>query len=225
IAVPFTDELGEEVSPGRYVVIEVRDTGSGIAPEKKDKIFDPFFSTKFVGRGLGLSAVAGVLRSQKGGITVESSPHEGAVFRVFLPIAAKAAQAVQQQVSAQGGATVLVVDDEFAVRDFIGAVLRRRGYHVIQASDGQEALALCGSAPGAINAAIVDIIMPHMAAKDLLPALKAKQPGIRILLTSGYSEAEVRRLCAAYPGAAFIQKPYTVQQLAKAVGDLLAGAG
>ena len=119
-------------------------------------------------------------------------------------------------------ASVLVVDDEVTVRDFIGSVLRRKGYHVIPASDGREALALCGSAPGTIRAAVVDIIMPNMAANELLPALKAKQPGIRILLTSGYSEAEVRRLCAAHPGAAFIQKPYTVKQLTKAVSDLMA---
>ena len=221
IGCPFTDDIGEDIAPGRYVRIEVRDTGSGIDPEKKSKIFDPFFTTKFVGRGLGLAAIAGILRAQKGGITVESTPGHGTTFRVFLPAAGKGAAAVQDSASAGGRASILVVDDEVSVRDFIGAVLRRKGYHVIQASDGQEALSLCGFAPGAISAAIVDIIMPNMAANELLPALKAMRPGMRILLTSGYSEAEARRLCVAYPGAAFIQKPYTAQQLAKAVGDLL----
>jgi CheY-like chemotaxis protein len=129
--------------------------------------------------------------------------------------------AVQEPESKEGRPVVLVVDDEVAVRDFISAVLRRKGYQVVQACDGQEALAVCGSAPGAIGAAIVDIIMPRMSANDLLPALKAKQPGIRILLTSGYSEAEARRLCAAHPGAAFIQKPYTAQQLARAIDELV----
>jgi two-component system, cell cycle sensor histidine kinase and response regulator CckA len=146
---------------------------------------------------------------------------KGTSFRVFLPLAGKAGLAFQEPTAREGRPAVLVVDDEVAVRDFISAALRRKGYRVIQASDGQEALALCGSAPGAISAAIVDIIMPNMSANDLLPALKAKQPGVRILLTSGYSEAEARRLCAAYPGAAFIQKPYTAQQLARAVDELV----
>ncbi len=220
---PFTDELGVELAAGRYVCIEVHDTGSGIDPEKKAKIFDPFFSTKFVGRGLGLAAIAGILRSQKGGVTVESEPGKGSKFTVFLPAAARAGVAIPEPGFQEGRPTVLVVDDEVAVRDFITAVLRKRGYHVIQASDGQQALDVCGSAPGAIGAAIVDVIMPNLSANDLLPALKAKQPGMRILLTSGYSEAEARRLCAAYPNAAFIQKPYTAQQIARAV-DELAGA-
>ncbi len=219
---PFIDDLGEEIAPGRYICIEVHDTGSGIDPEKKAKMFDPFFTTKFVGRGLGLAAIAGILRSQQGGILVESAPGQGSTFRVFLPAAGRnGGVAAPEPAIRDGRPSVLVVDDEPTVRDFIGSVLHRKGFHVIQASDGQEALALCGSAPGAIGAAIVDIIMPNMAANELLPALKAKQPGMRILLTSGYSEAEARRLCAAYPGAAFIQKPYTAQQLAKAVGDLL----
>jgi len=106
---------------------------------------------------------------------------------------------------------------EVAVRDFTSAVLRKKDHQVVQASDGQEALAACGSAPSAIGAAIVDIIMPNMSANDFLPSLKAQQPGMRILLTSGYSEAEARWLCAAYPGAAFIQKPDTAPQLARAV--------
>ncbi|HEX8984146.1 MAG TPA: ATP-binding protein, partial [Bryobacteraceae bacterium] len=218
---PFNDELGEEIAPGRYVCIEVRDTGSGIDPAKKAKIFDPFFTTKFVGRGLGLAAIGGILRSQKGGITVESALGKGSTFRVFLPVTGTAGPGVQGPAAGSGRPSILVVDDEVAVRDFIGAALRRKGYHVVQASDGQEALAVCGSAPGAIGAAIVDVIMPNMSANDLLSALKAKQPGMRILLTSGYSEAEARRLCAAYPGAAFIQKPYTAQQLAKTVDELV----
>ncbi len=221
IPAPFADELGEEIGPGRYVCIEVRDTGSGIDTEKKAKVFDPFFTTKFVGRGLGLAAIAGILRSQKGGITLESAPGEGSAFRVFLPAAARPGRSVQEAGLYGGRPAVLVVDDEVAVRDFISEVLRGKGYHVIQASDGPDALAICGSAPGAIGAAIVDIIMPNMSANDLLPALKARQPGIRILLTSGYSEAEARRLCVTYPGAAFIQKPYTAQQLAKAVEELV----
>jgi two-component system cell cycle sensor histidine kinase/response regulator CckA len=220
----FTDELSEEVGAGRYVCVEVRDTGPGIDPEKKAKIFDPFFTTKFVGRGLGLAAVAGILRTLKGGVLVHSTPGEGTTFTVFLPVAAQRALAVQEAASGKVRASVLVVDDEVAVRKFISSVLRKKGYHVVQASDGREALSVCGSFPGAISAAIVDVVMPNMGANEFLPALKAREPGMRILLTSGYSEAEARRLCSDYPGAGFIQKPYTAQQLANAVKDLIADA-
>lgn len=206
---------------GRYVRLEVRDTGSGIPPETKAKIFDPFFTTKFVGRGLGLAAIAGILRNQRGGITVESTPGKGTTFQVFLPAAGKTDSAVEEPASQGGRPVVLVVDDEVSVREFIGAVLRRKGYQVVEASDGIEALAAVESAQGAVDAAIIDIFMPNMSANRLLPTLKAKQPEIRILMTSGHSEDEARRLCAAYPGAAFIQKPYTAQQIGDAVEDLV----
>ena len=217
----FRDDIGAELAPGRYVVIDVADTGAGIAPEKKAKIFDPFFTTKFVGRGLGLAAVAGILRTQKGGIVVESTPGHGSNFRVFLPASTAAVSTVQSETVRSPIATILVVDDESAIRRFIGSILQRKGYRVLQAADGKEALNVCAAEPGAIAVAVVDIIMPNMAANDLLPALAASRPGMRILLTSGYSEGEARRLCAAYPAASFIQKPYTAQQLAKAVEGLL----
>ena len=220
VQTPFTDAIGEEIAPGRYVTIEVSDTGSGVDLEKKAKIFDPFFTSKFTGRGLGLAAVAGILRSQKGGILLESTPGKGSTFRVLLPIVRTNRDRAAEFSDTDGRTTVLVVDDEGSVRDFIGSVLRRKGYHVLQASDGQEALTVCQGVTGDIDAAIVNIVMPNMAPSELLPALKAKQPEIKILLTSGYSESEARLLCAAYPNDAFIQKPYTAQQLAKALGNL-----
>jgi CheY-like chemotaxis protein len=215
------DAIGQEIAPGRYVCIEVSDTGGGIAPEMQAKIFDPFFTTKFTGRGLGLAAVAGILRSQRGGITLQSTPGSGSTFRVCLPIGTHRVEETADAAVAAGQATILVVDDEAAVRDFIGSVLRRKGYRVLSAADGQEALRICGDASGSVDAAVVDIIMPNMAANDLLPALKSIVPRIRVLLTSGYSESEARRLCVVHPDASFIQKPYTAQHLAKAVSDLL----
>jgi PAS domain S-box-containing protein len=216
---PHANAAGDEVPPGRYVCIEVGDTGSGIEPENQAAIFDPFFTTKFMGRGLGLAAVAGIVRSLKGAITLESVRGKGSTFRVLLPAAASG-MGKPAETAADERATILVVDDEGQVRDFICSALRKRGYRVLSASDGQEALALCHGA-GTIDAAIVDVVMPNMAANDLLEALKAALPGVRILLTSGYSESEARRLCSAYPAATFIQKPYTARQLDKAVSDLL----
>jgi CheY-like chemotaxis protein len=212
------------LAPGRYICIEIGDTGSGIDPQKKARIFDPFFTTKFVGRGLGLAAVAGILRTQRGGIFVDSKPGQGTTFRVFLP-ASRSAAAGQQSPATQGGlATILVVEDDAPVRNFLASALQKRGYHVLPASDGREAVAACGSVHGAIAAAVVDVIMPDMSATELVATLRARQAGIRILLTSGYTETEARRLCVTYPDAAFIQKPYTAQQLSKAVGELVSGS-
>jgi CheY-like chemotaxis protein len=165
--------------------------------------------------------VAGIVRSQKGGITLESQPGRGSVFRVFLPASAGW---VEQSGGGQTGGehkTILVVDDEAAVRNFLAAVLRKRGYRIVTAADGREALALFERESDAIAAVVLDVIMPVMGGNDALPKLKALRPDLKILLTSGYSESEARRLCAAYPGAAFIQKPYTAQQLGKAVEDLV----
>ncbi|HOQ44618.1 MAG TPA: PocR ligand-binding domain-containing protein [Bryobacteraceae bacterium] len=221
IAEAFPDAVGRLVAPGRYVSVEVSDTGCGIAPDKLSSIFDPFFTTKFIGRGLGLSAVAGIVGPYKGAVVVESEPGRGSMFRVLLPVAEIRTEAAAACPETGYRATILVVEDDAAVREFIAAALRRRDYRVLQASDGREALAVCDREGGGIDGAILDVVMPVMGAKDLLPALKARRPGMKVLLTSGYDESEAMRLCAEHPGAAFIQKPYTAHQLAEAVDGLL----
>jgi CheY-like chemotaxis protein len=136
----FTDAVGEVVDPGRYVCVEVADNGRGIDSDARSRIFDPFFTTKFTGRGLGLAAVAGIVRSQKGGISVDSAAGQGSTFCVFLPVSERYARGFGEQAGTTGErGTVLVVDDEASVRDFIGAVLRRQKYRVVPASDGREA--------------------------------------------------------------------------------------
>jgi PAS domain S-box-containing protein len=219
---PFLDSSGQEVAPGRYLAIEISDSGVGIDPAQIGKIFEPFFTTKFTGRGLGLAAVAGIVRAQKGGITVESAPGSGSRFRVLLP-ASKGPGAASRPLEAPvaGSARILVVDDESAVRDFIGAVLRRHGYQVLTAFDGRDALSVFEREGGNIDAIVLDVVMPVMGANDLLPKIKAACPGLKVLLTSGYSESEARRLCADFPGATFIQKPYTAQQIFRAVEEIL----
>lgn len=221
----FIDAIGEQICRGRYVAIEVSDTGPGIDPDARSRIFDPFFTTKFTGRGLGLAAVAGILRSLKGGMTVETTPGAGTTFRVLLPVANHKAQPERPQPATIDRGTVLVVDDEAFVRDFISTVLRRRGYRVFLASDGREALSVFEREHNAIDAIVLDVVMPVMGGNELLPKVLELQPNLKVLLTSGYSEEEARRLCAEFPGAVFIQKPYMAEQIAKAVNDLFGVAG
>jgi PAS domain S-box-containing protein len=232
VARDFIDARGEPVAEGRYVCIEIRDTGAGISEDCKRKIFEPFFTTKFTGRGLGLAAVAGVLRSQGGGITLESVVGSGSVFRVFLPVAENVVRPATGLSDAGVLGTILVVDDERQVREFISEALRRNGYRVLAASDGREALAVCANKEEKIDAVVIDTVMPLMGANELLPLIHKLRPNVKMLLTSGYSESEARRLCADYPGADFIGKPYSARQISKAVENLLlrrqsgtAGAG
>ncbi|MGE5570763.1 MAG: PocR ligand-binding domain-containing protein [Rhodospirillales bacterium] len=225
IAEAFPDAVGRPVAPGRYVSLEVSDTGCGIAPDKLPSIFDPFFTTKFIGRGLGLSAVAGIVGPCRGGVIVESEPGRGSTFRVLLPAAESRTQAAAGRPGTGYRATILVVDDDAGVREFIASALRRHNYRVLEACDGRDALAVCDREGGGIDGAILDVVMPVMGARYLLPALKARRPDMKVLLTSGYDELEAMRLCAEHPGAAFIQKPYTAHQIAKAIGGLLELSG
>ena len=198
VAQPFYDAIGEQVPPGRYVSIVVSDTGIGIPDDARQKLFDPFFTTKFTGRGLGLAAVAGIVRSRKGGITVESTPGRGSTFRVLLPVADDFAQLARRSGTARA---------------------QRFWWPMTKPPSGRSSARLSGAAGiafcrqprvrkrwrsaigrgGAIEAAIVDIVMPVMGANELIPLLRKRRPGIRLLLTSGYSEIEALRICAAYP--------------------------
>ena len=220
VATPFLGTTGDEIGAGWYVAIEVADTGSGIEPATLAKIFDPFFTTKFTGRGLGLAAAAGILRAQKGGVIVKSTPGKGSVFRVYLPVAESAGLDVETpQAEAAGEPAVLVADDESHVRNFLALVLRRQGRRVLTAADGNEAMAIFEREN--VTMVVLDLMMPGEGADELLPRMKKQRPDLRVLLTSGYSESHARRLCADYPDAKFIQKPYTAERLGKTLQDLL----
>jgi two-component system cell cycle sensor histidine kinase/response regulator CckA len=145
----------------------------------------------------------------------------GSCFRIFLPAAENSARTTVPFGETGDLGTVLVVDDERTVRDFIGEALRKNGYRVLLASDGRAALAICENGEEKIDAVVLDTIMPLMGAKELLPLIHRLRPNLRVLLTRGYSESEARRLCVDYPAADFIGKPYTAQQISKAVEKLL----
>ncbi len=209
-------ELGQGLPEGRYAFLEIADTGPGMTPEVRARAFEPFFSTKFMGRGLGLAAVHGIARRHGGAISVKSAAQHGTTVRVYFPIM-PGGQAGDALDSPEAGvpvpATVLVVDDEVNVRQLAGAVLKKAGYQVLLASDGREALDLFRQNPLGVSLVLLDATMPRLSGAETFRQMRKIQPSVRVVLTSGY-RAEVALLDVPVPDlAGFIQKPYRPAEL------------
>jgi CheY-like chemotaxis protein len=216
-----------EVKPGVYVWLEVRDNGAGMDEATLSRVFDPFFSTKFTGRGLGLAAVDGIVRSSKGFIDVRSSPRQGTTFRVFLPASDKKRPAgveAPPRSAFRGVSTVLVVDDEVMVRSMACMILRRHGYEVLEAGDGKHALQILAESPSLPSVVLVDLAMPVMGGDELVPILAAQYPALKVIVSSGYPEEEASRKFSSASVAGFLQKPYTAATLTHKVDEILRGA-
>ncbi len=209
----------EPISPERFAVLVVEDSGVGMDAATRERIFEPFFSTKPTSRGsgLGLAVVYGIVKQSEGHILVDSEPGHGAAFRVLLPLGevraneAPVARTVARPGADAPGATVLVVEDELSIREVIRAALRRSGYRVIEATDGEDALARCGeSAPDLV---LTDVLMPRMGGPALAAALRRRFPKLRVAYMSGYAADFKDGVSGGDHGDDFLAKPFTPDDL------------
>jgi two-component system cell cycle sensor histidine kinase/response regulator CckA len=226
-----------ELTPADYVVVEVEDTGSGIAPDVLKKIFEPFFTTKEVGKGtgLGLSMVYGIIKQTGGFIFCDSEVGKGSTFRIFLPrhiadvkkagepsdVPAAPAKISDAAKDLSGSATVLLVEDEDAVRMGGVRALTSRGYTVHEASSGVEALEVFEALGGKVDIVVSDVVMPEMDGPTLLGELRKRQPDIKFVFVSGYAEDAFARNLPADAHFGFLPKPFSLKQLATIVKDVL----
>jgi PAS domain S-box-containing protein len=206
-----------DVVEGDYVFIEVTDDGCGMPEEVRTRIFEPFFTTKFAGRGLGLAAVLGIVRGHSGALQVESGTGVGATFRVLLP-ALEGPADHQPAVAAsesdwQGHGTVLVVDDEPAVRSTVTRMLHLLGFDVRLAVDGCEGVEIFRSSPHYFALVLLDLTMPRLGGESVLQIIREELPELPVVVMSGYSEAEVTARLGAGAPTAFIQKPFDLPRL------------
>ena len=217
-------QLEADLSPGRYVFFEVADTGCGMTQETILRIFEPFFSTKFTGRGLGMAAVLGIVRGHGGAIKIYSEVDKGSTFKVLLPSSAliPVKPAITPDVSPlNASGMVLLVDDEEIVRDIGKAMLRDFGFEIITAHDGQEALTVFRQHHRKISFVLMDLTMPHMDGEEAFRELRKIDPGVKVIICSGYNEQDVSQKFVGKGLAGFLKKPYQLQELQKMIRHLL----
>jgi two-component system cell cycle sensor histidine kinase/response regulator CckA len=213
-------------APGDYVAIEVTDTGCGIAPELIPHVFEPFFTTKPPGQGtgLGLATSYGIVQQSGGAITLASEVGQGTTAVVYLPVVDEEVEAPAPGVagaSPGGRETILLAEDESSVRQVASDSLRRRGYHVLEAADGNEALEVAAAHHGPIHLLITDVIMPRLGGLELAARLARERPATRVLYTSGYAETTATLRAALEAGVAFLPKPYLPEDFTRRVREVL----
>jgi CheY-like chemotaxis protein len=222
-------EAHPPIRPGRYVVMNVSDTGCGMDDETKSRAFDPFFTTKAQGQGtgLGLATVYGIVKQNKGFIWIESERDAGTTVSVYLPRTDKplgSRQATTALEGARGGSeTILVVEDDEMVRKLARRILERAGYDVLEAPNGGAALSLVESCGPRLDLLLTDVIMPDMNGRELAKKILALRPATKVMYTSGYSDDAIAHHGVLNPGVSLVEKPFSGAVLVSAVRDVLDG--
>ncbi len=224
----YVQERGKNIPPGPYVMLAVSDTGMGMDEETRSHIFEPFFTTKEKGKGtgLGLSTVYGIIKQSGGVIWVYSEPDAGTTFKIYLPRVDGKATPVREEKPFAGGAssagkTILLAEDENAVRKVVKLALEQSGRWVLEAEDGEAALGICEAHEGAIHLLLTDVIMPKMTGRELADRVTALRPEIRVLFMSGYTDNVIADHGILNAGVNFLEKPFSPEKLLAAVGEVL----
>jgi len=217
-----------DVTPGEYVMLEVCDTGVGMTEEIKSHLFEPFYTTKEVGKGtgLGLATCYGIVKRSGGSIWAYSEPGKGTAFKIYFPRVEKEAETLpkhdESEYLSRGTETVLLVEDEPSVRDGVARMLRDQGYTVLEAATGQECLRVAqGHGGKKIHLLLTDVMMPQMGGKELAERLRTNRPDIRVIFFSGYPGEAVAHHGMLDSGIAFLQKPLSPAVLARKVREVL----
>jgi two-component system NtrC family sensor kinase len=227
-AVVWEEERVEDhaaMAAGQYVLLAVADTGTGMDEETRKRAFEPYFTTKAPGKGtgLGLSMVYGIVKQNGGFIFLDTCPGKGTTFRIYFPASKVVSEEMVEKAAAavKGGTeTILLAEDEEAIRNLAERCLRGYGYDVLRASDGKEAVALFEAHPE-ISIAVLDVVMPRMGGKEALDAMRLRRPDLKALFTSGYSTDQIHESFVLLPGIDFLPKPYGPASLARRVREVL----
>ncbi|NLN38870.1 MAG: response regulator, partial [Smithella sp.] len=222
-----TDARLYDLTPGRYAKLSVTDTGAGMDEKTRLRIFEPFFTTKEMGRGtgMGLASAYGIVKGHGGTITVYSEKAEGTTFNIYLPASDKDVHTDETAaVQPTGGSeTILLVDDEEVITEVTGKLLEELGYHMITAASGPEAIEIYAEKYAQIDLVIIDMIMPGMSGSDTFDELKAINPSVRAVLSSGYSLNGKAQAIMDKGVRVFLQKPYRLNDLAQKIRQALEG--
>ena len=222
-----TDFLGNVIMPGEYACLEVSDDGCGMDEDVKHRIFEPFYTTKFTGRGLGMSVILGIINSHKGALQFDSSPGCGTTFRVYFPVpdkavVADAAQSPWQMPATTMNGTVLLVDDEESLRSIGSALLSTMGFTTVTAANGNEALSLYKARTSEIDLVLMDLIMPEMGGVDTYHELRKFDSVVPIIFCSGYGAESVAEITTTDENTCFLHKPFNKPELCRTVNEVIA---
>lgn len=220
--------LHPEAEPGQYLMFTVSDTGHGIPPEIQDRIFEPFFTTKEVGKGtgLGLSSVSGIVRSHDGFIEVQSELNEGTTFNIYIPASSVEEESLEEETRKElaprgEGKTVMIVDDELTFREVVRSTLEAKGYRVITANDGAEAIALFAENKKEVEVVVTDMIMPYMDRTSTIRSLRKIEPNVKVIATSSINIDKIITSSKGMDIQAFLEKPYKAELLLNTLSKLM----